>query len=57
MTAALAERGVPLAEPADGALVISGVDGSGRLRVRAEVDATPVDWSSVDLGAEAPTKA
>ena len=24
--------------------------GSGRVRVRSEVDATPVDWSTVDLG-------
>jgi len=57
MTAALAERGVTLAEPAEGALAISGVDGSGRLRVRAELDATPVEWATVDLGAEAPTTA
>ncbi len=39
-----------LSEAAEGALVISGVDGQGELRVRAELDATPVDWTTVDLG-------
>jgi Kef-type K+ transport system membrane component KefB len=47
---ALVERGVSLAEAVDGALVISGADGQGRLRVRAELDAVPVDWSAADLG-------
>jgi Kef-type K+ transport system membrane component KefB len=48
---ALAGRGVDLSEAGDGALVISGVDGQGQLRVRAELDATPVDWETTDLGA------
>ena len=30
--------------------MISGVAGPARLRVRAEVDATPVDWATADLG-------
>ncbi|HWM04475.1 MAG TPA: hypothetical protein VNP92_19225, partial [Actinophytocola sp.] len=54
MREALAERGVGLSEAGDGALVISGADGQGHLRVRAELDATPVDWTSADLGAAAP---
>ena len=51
MQEALAERGVNLAEAGDGALVISGADGQGHLRVRAELDATPVEWATADLGA------
>ncbi len=50
MRTGLSERGVTTAEPPEGALVISGVAGPGALRVRAEVDATPVDWATVDLG-------
>jgi hypothetical protein len=50
MLTALTERGVRLAEPAEGALVISAVDGAGALKVRAELDATPVEWAEVDLG-------
>jgi hypothetical protein len=50
MQSGLGERGVILGEPADGALVISGVGGRGALRVRAELDATPVDWATADLG-------
>ena len=50
MLDALVARGVRLSEAAEGALVISGVDGQGHLRVRAELDATPVDWTTVDLG-------
>jgi Kef-type K+ transport system membrane component KefB len=52
MRGALVERGVRLGEPADGALVISGATGPGQLRVRAELDAVPVDWSAADLGGE-----
>ena len=50
MLDALVARGVRLSEAAEGALVISGVDGQGHLRVRAELDATPVDWTNVELG-------
>jgi Kef-type K+ transport system membrane component KefB len=51
MRETLAERGVALSEAGDGALVISGTEGGGELRVRAQVDATPVDWATVELGA------
>ncbi len=50
MRDALVDRGVHISEAVEGSLVISGVDGQGRLRVRAELDATPVDWTSVELG-------
>ena len=50
MTRGLAARGVSLTEPSADALIVSGIDGPGRLRVRAELDATPVDWANVDLG-------
>lgn len=50
MREALTERGVGLSEAGDGALVVSGVDGQGHLRVRAELDATPVEWATTDLG-------
>ena len=50
MRESLAERGVDLSEAGDGALVVSGVDGQGHLRVRAELDATPVEWATTDLG-------
>ena len=50
MRAGLSDRGVALGEPVEGALVISGVGGQGALRVRAELDATPVDWTTADLG-------
>lgn len=50
MRSALGDRGVTLGDPVEGALVISGVAGSGALRVRAELDATPIDWTTVDLG-------
>ncbi len=52
MRSALAERGVALAEPVEGALVVTSVSGRGALRVRAELDATPVDWSAVELTAQ-----
>jgi hypothetical protein len=51
MRETLAERGVALSEAGDGALVISGTEGGGELRGRAQVDATPVDWATVELGA------
>jgi Kef-type K+ transport system membrane component KefB len=50
MRSALSDRGVTLGDPAEGALLISGVGGQGALRVRAELDATPTDWTTVDLG-------
>ena len=53
MRSSLRDRGIALDDPAEGALVISGVDGQGALRVRAELDATPIDWATVDLGAVA----
>ena len=51
MRSALGGRGITLDDPAEGALVISGVGGRGALRVRAELDATPIEWATVDLGA------
>ena len=50
MRSGLSDRGITLGEHAEGALVISGVGGQGALRVRSEVDATPVDWAAADLG-------
>jgi hypothetical protein len=50
MRSALSDRGVTLEDPVDGALVVSGVGGQGALRVRAELDATPIEWGTVDLG-------
>jgi len=50
MQSALSDRGVTLGDPMDGSLVVSGVGGPGALRVRAELDATPIEWGTVDLG-------
>ncbi len=50
--ATLAERGVRL-EPADAAALpisVSALGGPGDVQVRSEVDATPVDWATADVG-------
>jgi Kef-type K+ transport system membrane component KefB len=49
MRTALADRGISIHESPDGALAISSAAGPGVLRVRAELDATPIDWASVEL--------
>ena len=52
MRTALAERGVRLEDPADGLLPVTvGALGTpADLQVRAEPDASPVDWTQADLG-------
>jgi hypothetical protein len=51
---ALAERGVRLEDPADGVLrvTVGALGGPADLQVRAEPDASPVDWTQTDLGTE-----
>jgi Kef-type K+ transport system membrane component KefB len=49
----LTERGLPIADgsqPGD-PLTVGPMTGSAAVRVRAEVDAEPTDWSTIDLGA------
>jgi Kef-type K+ transport system membrane component KefB len=59
MRTALAERGVRLLEPSDDpvGLEVTATDGrspgSGDVRVRAELDAVPVEWDEAHLGAAA----
>jgi hypothetical protein len=54
MRSALAERGVALAESDEEpvGLTVGTLENrsEGSVRVRAELDAVPVDWSSADLG-------
>ena len=49
---ALAERGVRLEDPADGLLPVTmgALGAPADLQVRAEPDASPVDWTQADLG-------
>ena len=49
---ALAERGVRLEDPAAGLLpvTVGALGAPADLQVRAEPDATPVDWTQADLG-------
>jgi hypothetical protein len=56
MRTALSERGVRLLEPSEDpvGLVVTATDGrvpgSGDVRVRAELDAVPVEWGEAHLG-------
>ena len=52
MRTALAERGVRLEDPADGVLpvTVGALGAPADLQVRAEPDASPVDWTQADLG-------
>jgi hypothetical protein len=48
----LTARGLPLADGSElgEPLTVASVERAEAIRVRAEVDAEPTDWSSVDLG-------